>query len=54
MKIIAVNKGKTKYMQIVRHRSMMANEHIRIGSNSNEKVKTIKYLCSLSDKSKFY
>ena len=31
---LAVNIGKTKYMEIGRHRGMMANEHIRIGSNS--------------------
>ena len=33
---LAVNTGKTKYMEIVCHRDMMANEH-RIGSNSYEK-----------------
>ena len=44
---LAVNIGKTKYMEIGRHRGMIANEHIRIGSNSNEKVKTFKYLGSL-------
>ena len=33
---------------IGRHRGMMmANEHIRIGSNSYEKLKTFKYLHSL-------
>ena len=31
---IAVNTGKTKYKGVERHRGMMANEHIRIGSNS--------------------
>ena len=31
---LAVNIGKTKYMEIGRHRGMIANEHIRIGSNS--------------------
>ena len=41
---LAVNIEKTKYMQIGRHRGMIANEHIRIGSNSYEKVKTFKYL----------
>ena len=30
-----------------RHRGMIANELIRIGSNSYEKLKTIKYLGSL-------
>ena len=44
---MAVNTGKTKYMEIGRHRGMIANAHIRIGSNSYEKVKTIKYLGSL-------
>jgi Reverse transcriptase (RNA-dependent DNA polymerase). len=29
---LAVNTGKTKYMEIGRHRGMIANEHIRIGS----------------------
>ena len=40
---LAVNTGKTKYMEI----GMIANEHIKIGSNSNEKGKTFKYLGSL-------
>ena len=44
---LALNTGKTKYMEIRRHRSMTANEHIRICSNSYEKVKTCKYLGSL-------
>ena len=44
---LAVNTGKTKYMEVGRHRGVIANEHIRIGSNSNEKVKTFKYLGSL-------
>ena len=39
---LAVNKGKTKYMEIGRHQDMMANDHIRIGSNSYGKVKTFK------------
>ena len=34
-------------MEIERHRGMIANEHIRIDSNSYEKVKTFKYLSSL-------
>ena len=34
-------------MEIGRHRSMRANAHIKIGSNSYEKVKTFKYLGSL-------
>ena len=39
--------GKIKYMEIGSHRGMVANEHIKIGSNSYEKVKTCKYLGSL-------
>ena len=31
---LAVNTGKTKYMEIGRHRGMIANEHIKIGTNS--------------------
>ena len=34
-------------MEIGRHRGRIANEHIKIGSNSYEKVKTFKYLRSL-------
>ena len=45
---LAVNIGKTKYMEIGRHRVMISNAHIKIGSNSYEKVKTFKYLGSLS------
>ena len=41
---LAVNIGKTKYMEIGRHRGMVANALIKIGSNSYEKVK---YLGSL-------
>ena len=37
---------KTKYMEVGRNR-MMANEHIMLGSESYEKVKTFKYLGSL-------
>ena len=44
---LAVNTGKTKYKEIRRHRGMIANAHIKIGSNSYEKVKTFKYLGSL-------
>ena len=43
---LAVNTGKSKYMEIG-HRGMIANVHIKIGSNSYEKVKTFKYLGSL-------
>jgi len=35
------------YMEIGRHRGMIANEHIKIGSNSYEKEKPFKYLGSL-------
>jgi hypothetical protein len=34
-------------MEIERHRGMIANAHIKIGSNSYEKVKAFKYLRSL-------
>ena len=45
----------TKYMEVERHRGMLANEHVRIGSNSYEKVKTFKYVFRLiDDKSKYY
>ena len=44
---LGVNKGKTKYMEIGRHGVMIENEYIRIGSISNEKVKSSKYLGSL-------
>ena len=44
---LAVNTWKAKYMEIGRHRGMIANVHIKIGSNSYEKVKTFKYLGSL-------
>ena len=44
---LAVNTGKTKYMEIGRHRGMLANAHVNIGSNSYEKVKIFKYLGSL-------
>ena len=44
---LAVNTGKTKYMNEGRHRGMIAKERITASSNSNEKVKTFKYLDSL-------
>ena len=34
-------------MEIGCHRGMIANEHIKIGSNSYEELKTFKYLGSL-------
>ena len=39
---LAVNTRKTKCIEIGRHRDMIANEHIRIGGNSYEKVKNLK------------
>ena len=50
---LAVNTEKTRYMEIGRNRGVIANEHIKIGSNSYEKVETIEYLGSLLT-SKFY
>ena len=44
---LAVNIGKTNYMEIGRHRGIIANAHIKIGRNSYEKVETFKYLGSL-------
>ena len=44
---LAVNTGKTKYMEIGLHRGMVANEHIRISSYSHEKLKSFKYLGSV-------
>ena len=44
---LAINRGKTKYMEIGRRRGMMENDHIPLGRNSYEKVKTFKYLGSL-------
>ena len=42
--LVPVKTRKTKYVEIGHHQGMMANEHIRIGSNSYEKVKLFKYL----------
>ena len=44
---LSVNARQTKYKKVGRHRGMMANEHIRIDSNSYEKVTKFKYLGSL-------
>ena len=44
--LVILNTGKTKYMGIGRHRGMIKNEHIKIGCNCYEKVKTFKYLGS--------
>ena len=41
--LLLVPTVKTKYMKIGRQRGMI-NEHIKIGSNSYEKVKAFKYL----------
>jgi hypothetical protein len=41
---LAVNTGKTKYMEIGCHCGVTANEHTKIASNSHEKVKIFKYL----------
>ena len=38
---LAVNTGKTKYLEIGRHRGMIGNAHIKIGSNSYEKWKPL-------------
>ena len=38
---LAVNIGKTKYMEIGHHRGMIANVHIKIGSNSYKKWKRL-------------
>ena len=38
---LAVNIRKTKYMEIERHQGIIANAHIKIGSNSFEKVKNL-------------
>ena len=34
---LAVKTGKTKCLEIERHRGMIANAHIKIGNNSNKK-----------------
>jgi hypothetical protein len=51
---LAVNIGETKYMEIGRHRSMIAIVHIKIDSNPHETVKTYTFLRLFIDKSKFY
>ena len=38
---------KNKYMEIGRHRGLIVNAHIKIGCNSYEKEKTLKYVGSL-------
>ena len=44
---LAVNIGKTKYMEIGCHWGIIPNAHLKIDINSYEKVKTFKYLGSL-------
>ena len=44
---LAVNTGKTNYMETGRHRGIIANEHVRICSIFYEKVETFTYLDSL-------
>ena len=44
---LAINTGKTNYMETERQRSMITNGHIRIGIHSYEKVKIFKYISSL-------
>jgi hypothetical protein len=34
---LAVNRGKTKYMKVGRHRGMMEEEHITVDSETHEK-----------------
>jgi hypothetical protein len=36
---LAVNTGKTKYMEVGNRQGMIANEHITVGNNSYETVK---------------
>ena len=38
---LAVNIGKTKNMELGRHQGIIANEHIKTGSNSYEKLKPL-------------
>ena len=47
---LELNTGKSKYMEIGRHRGKIANEHINIGSNSYEKVKNLQILRLFIDK----
>ena len=44
---LAVNTGKTKYVEIGRNQGVIENAHIKMGSTSYEKVKKNKYLGSL-------
>ena len=51
---LTVNIGKTKYMEAESRRGVMINEHIRMDSNSYEKVKSFKCVGPFIEKSKFY
>ena len=42
------------YMDVGCCRCMMANDHIAVGSNANEKVRILKYLSSLSSNPKLH
>ena len=44
---LAVNKWKTKYMEVGHHRAKVANDSITVRSNSYEKVKNFTHLGSL-------
>ena len=44
---LSINTGKTKYMEMGRHRGMISNANIKISSHSYEIGKTFKYLGSL-------
>ena len=44
---LAVNTGKTKYMEAARNQGMRANEHIKIDSKFIWKSENLKYLGSL-------
>ena len=45
--------GKTKCVEVGHHRDMMSCEHIIVGNNSYEKVKTFNYLNSSLTKQSF-
>jgi Reverse transcriptase (RNA-dependent DNA polymerase). len=51
---LAVKTGKTKYMEVGRHRDMTANEHSVVGSNSYENVKIFITFRLFINISKFY
>ena len=44
---LTLNIGKTKFIEVGRHRSIVTNEYIIIGSNYCERVKIFQYLGSL-------